>query len=192
VLRVNPRSDSEVSITVTFEGMTQAQRDALTLVIFSDVEQWYSQFQNNADRPFASIRFLLTSLMRVFHDTQPSESGPLYKQVKAYTQIYSQGHYLDAMAFGINSRGIQVVLEQNHGLVLHPEIFGTGEPVGLMIHTDGPQPVRLVAQFGTIQTSETATTLDLAFPKTLDVQQGERIKGLFQSLKEHKVAVPLG
>jgi hypothetical protein len=52
--------------------------------------------------------------------------------------------------------------------------------------------VRLVAQFGTIQTSETATTLDLAFPKTLDVQQGERIKGLFQSLKEHKVAVPLG
>jgi hypothetical protein len=96
------------------------------------------------------------------------------------------------MAFGINSRGIQVVLEQNHGLVLHPEIFGTGEPVGLMIHTDGPQPVRLVAQFGTIQTSETATTLDLAFPKTLDVQQGERIKGLFQSLKEHKVAVPLG
>jgi cellulose synthase (UDP-forming) len=192
VLRVNPRSDSEVSITVTFEGMTQAQRDALTLVIFSDVEQWYSQFQNNADRPFASIRFLLTSLMRVFHDTQPSESSPLYKQVKAYTQIYSQGHYLDAMAFGINSRGIQVVLEQNHGLVLHPEIFGTGEPVGLMIHTDGPQPVRLVAQFGTIQTSETATTLDLAFPKTLDVQQGERIKGLFQSLKEHKVAVPLG
>lgn len=192
VLRVNPRSDREVSITVTFEGMTQAQRDALTLVIFSDVEQWYSQFQNNADRPFASIRFLLTSLMRVFHDTQPSESGPLYKQVKAYTQIYSQGHYLDAMAFGINSRGIQVVLEQNHGLVLHPEIFGTGEPVGLMIHTDGPQPVRLVAQFGTIQTSETATTLDLTFPKILDVQQGERIKGLFQSLKEYKVAVPLG
>ena len=187
VLRVNPRSDREVSITVTFEEITQAQRDGLTLVIFSDVEQWYAQVQNNADRPLASIRFLLTSLMRVFHEPQPSESGELYKQVKAYTQIYSQGHYLDAMAFGINSRGLQVVLEQDHGIVLHPEIFGTGEPVGLMIHTDSPQPVRLVAQLGAIQTSETATTLDLTFPKILDVQQGGRIKGLFQSLKEHKL-----
>ncbi len=187
VLRVNPRSDREVSITVTFEEITQAQRDGLTLVIFSDVEQWYAQVQNNADRPLASIRFLLTSLMRVFHEPQPSESGELYKQVKAYTQIYSQGHYLDAMAFGINSRGLQVVLEQDHGIVLHPEIFGTGEPVGLMIHTDSPQPVRLVAQLGAIQTSETATTLDLTFPKILDVQQGSRIKGLFQSLKEHKL-----
>lgn len=187
VLRVNPRSDREVSITVTFEEITQAQRDGLTLVIFSDVEQWYAQVQNNADRPLASIRFLLTSLMRVFHEPQPSESGELYKQVKAYTQIYSQGHYLDAMVFGINSRGLQVVLEQDHGIVLHPEIFGTGEPVGLMIHTDSPQPVRLVAQLGAIQTSETATTLDLTFPKILDVQQGGRIKGLFQSLKEHKL-----
>ena len=56
-----------------------------------------------------------------------------------------------------------------------------------MIHTDSPQPVRLVAQLGAIQTSETATTLDLTFPKILDVQQGSRIKGLFQSLKEHKL-----
>lgn len=187
VLRVNPRSDREVSITVTFEEMTQAQRDGLTLVIFSDVEQWYSQVQSNADRPLASIRFLLTSLMRVFHEPQPSESGELYKQVKAYTQIYSQGHYLDAMVFGINSRGLQVVLEQNHGSVLHPEIFGPGEPVGLMVHTDSPEPVRLVAQLGAIQTSETATTLDLAFPKILDAHQGERIKGLFHNLKEHRL-----
>ncbi|HIK46687.1 MAG TPA: UDP-forming cellulose synthase catalytic subunit [Leptolyngbyaceae cyanobacterium M65_K2018_010] len=184
VLRVNPRSDHEVAITVTFEGMTQAQRDALVLVIFSDVDQWYSQVRSQADQPLKSIRFLLTSLTRAFKDPQPSEPMPLMKQVKAYTQIYSQGHFLDAMAFGMNSRGIQVVVDPDNHLVLHPEVFGPGEPVGLLVYTESKEPVRLVAQLGDLQQAGPTTTLDLAFPKILDVQQGDRIKSLMYSLKE--------
>jgi cellulose synthase (UDP-forming) len=184
VLRVNPHSDSEVAITVTFDDLSQAQQDALMLVIFSDVEQWYSQVRTNADKPLESIRFLMTSLIRAFKDPQTSTPEPLYKQVKAYTQLYSQGHFLDAMAFAMNSRGLKVLLEQDHGLILHPEIFGTGEPVGLTIHTENEESVRLVAQLDQVHPSETATTLALSFPKVLDVQQGERIKTLLYNLKE--------
>lgn len=183
VLRVNPRNDQEVAITVTFEDMTQAQQDDLMLVIFSDVSQWYSQTRNNADKPLESIRFLMTSLLRAFREPKPSEAQPVYKTVKAYTQIYSQGHYLDAMAFALNSRAMQVVIAQDHGLVLHPEIFGQGEPVGLMVHTEDQDIVRLVAQLDAIHTSPTTTTLDLSFPKVLDVQQSHRIKALLHTLK---------
>ncbi|MFH7242233.1 MAG: UDP-forming cellulose synthase catalytic subunit [Spirulina sp.] len=183
VLRVNPRNDQEVAITVTFEDMTQAQQDDLMLVIFSDVSQWYSQTRNNADKPLESIRFLMTSLLRAFRDTKPSEAQPVYKTVKAYTQIYSQGHYLDAMAFALNSRRMQVVVAQDHGLVLHPEIFGKGEPVGLMVHTEDQDVVRLVAQLDAIHSEPTTTTLDLSFPKVLDVQQSHRIKALLQTLR---------
>lgn len=183
VLRVNPRNDQEVAITVTFEDMTQAQQDDLMLVIFSDVSQWYSQTRNNADKPLESIRFLMTSLLRAFREPKPSKAQPVYKTVKAYTQIYSQGHYLDAMAFALNSRRMQVVVAQDHGLVLHPEIFGQGEPVGLMVHTEDKDVVRLVAQLDAIHASPTTTTLDLSFPKVLDVQQGHRIKAMLHTLK---------
>lgn len=183
VLRVNPRNDHEVALTVTFEDMTQAQQDDLMLVIFSDVNQWYSQVRNNADKPLESIRFLITSLLRAFRDPKPSVAQPVRKTIKAHTQIYSQGHYLDAMAYAMNSRTMQVVIAQDHNLVLHPEIFGPGDPVGLMVHTDNHATVKLVAQLDAIHPSPTATTLDLSFPKVLDVQQGDRIKALLHSLR---------
>lgn len=183
VLRVNPRNDHEVALTVTFEDMTQAQQDDLMLVIFSDVNQWYSQVRNNADKPLESIRFLITSLLRAFRDPKPSVAQPVRKTIKAHTQIYSQGHYLDAMAYAMNSRTMQVVIAQDHNLVLHPEIFGPGDPVGLMVHTDNHATVKLVAQLDAIHPSPTATTLDLSFPKVLDVQQGDRIKALLHALK---------
>lgn len=183
VLRVSPCSDREVVITVTFADLTQSQRDDLTLVIFSDVNQWYSQVRNNADRPLESIRFLLTSLLRVFREPRVAKAKPVYKTIQAPTQLYSQGHYLDAMAYAINSQGLQVSVAQDHPLVLHPEVFGVGDPVGLMIHTEDQGVVKLVAQLDAIQPTAAATTLDLSFPKVLNVQQEQRITDLLHTLK---------
>jgi cellulose synthase (UDP-forming) len=183
VLRVTPRNDQEVAITVNFEDMTQSQKDDLVLVMFSDVNQWYSQVRNNADKPLESIRFLMTSLLRAFRDPKPYAPKPVYKTVKAHTQVYSQGHYLDAMAYAMNSRAMQVVIDRDHSLVLHPEVFGLGEPVGLMVHTGDQDVVRLVAQLDAIHPSPTATTIDLSFPKVLDVQQSHRIKALLHTLQ---------
>ncbi|MFZ4674442.1 MAG: UDP-forming cellulose synthase catalytic subunit [Nodosilinea sp.] len=182
VLRVAPRSDSDIIITVAFEDLTPAQQDALILVLYSDVEQWYSQFRPNSDRPLESIRFLITSLLRVFYHPQPSASQPVLKQITAPAQVYSHGHYLDAVAYAINSQGMRAVLQHDHPLILHPEIFGAGEPVGLSVEVSGGLPVRLVAQLNKINRSDQQTTLELGFPKVLDAQQSERIRSLVYDL----------
>ncbi|NMF84914.1 UDP-forming cellulose synthase catalytic subunit [Nodosilinea sp. P-1105] len=182
VLRVVPRSEQEVVVTVAFDHLDQTQQDALVLVLYSDVNQWYSQVRHNADKPLESIRFLLTSLIRVFYDPKPSLSPPVFKQVQAPSQLYSQGHYLGSTTQAVNSQGLKMALEQDPRLVLHPEIFGVGEPVGLLINSQGKQPVRLVAQLDRVHRSETAVTLDLSFPKVLNAQQGHRIKALLCDL----------
>jgi cellulose synthase (UDP-forming) len=182
VLRVAPRSDSDIIITVAFEDLTPAQQDALILVLYSDVEQWYSQFRPNSDRPLESIRFLITSLLRVFYHPEPSASQPVLKQITAPAQVYSHGHYLDAVAYAINSQGMRAVLQHDHPLILHPEIFGAGEPVGLSVEVSGGLPVRLVAQLNKINRSDQQTTLELGFPKVLDAQQSERIRSLVYDL----------
>jgi cellulose synthase (UDP-forming) len=182
VLRVAPRSDSDIIITVAFEDLTPAQQDALILVLYSDVEQWYSQFRPNSDRPLESIRFLITSLLRVFYHPEPSASQPVLKQITAPAQVYSHGHYLDAVAYAINSQGMRAVLQHDHPLILHPEIFGAGEPVGLSVEVSGGLPVRLVAQLTKINRSDQQTTLELGFPKVLEAQQSERIRSLMYDL----------
>jgi cellulose synthase (UDP-forming) len=182
VLRVTPRSDRDILITVAFENLTPAQQDALILVLYSDVDQWYSQFRPNSDRPLESIRFLTTSLVRAFYHPEPSVSQLVFKQITAPAQIYSHGHYLDAVTYAINSRGLRAVLQHDHPLILHPEIFGAGEPVGLSVEVSGGLPVRLVAQLDKINRSDQETTLELGFPKVLDAQQSERIRSLMHDL----------
>ena len=182
VVRVAPRSDREVSVTVTFENMTQAQRDNLILVLYSDVQEWYSQFRTNADKPLQSIRFLVASLVRAFRDPKPSQPTPVFKQVKVGIQVYSQGQYLAGTAYAINSGGLKVSLQEDQNLVLHPEVFGQGEPVGLLVGGNGQAPVRLVAQLDQVERSEEVTHVDISFPKVLNVRQGDRIRHLMQNL----------
>jgi cellulose synthase (UDP-forming) len=140
-----------------------------------------------SDKPLESIRFLITSLLRVFYDPKPSASVPVFKRVSAPAQIYSQGHYLDALTCAINSRGLQVILQHDHPLILHPEIFGSGEPVGLSVAVDGGEPVRVVAQLEKIERADQETRIELKFPQVLDVQQSDRIRRLL-----HELPQPLG
>lgn len=188
VLRVAPESDNAVVITLAFEHLTPAQYDDLILVLYSDVQQWYSQVRTNSDRPMESIRFLITSLLRVFYNPKSSAPVPVFKQVAATAQIYSHGHYLDAFTYAINSRGLQAVLQHDHPLILHPEIFGPGEPVGLSVEVNGGEAVRIVAQLDKIDRSDQETRIELGFPKVLDVQQSDRIRVLMHDLPQPQVA----
>jgi cellulose synthase (UDP-forming) len=182
VVRVAPRNDQEVAVTVTFEHMTQTQRDHLVLVMYSDVEEWYSQFRTNADKPLQSIRFLIASLVRAFQEPKPSQSTPIFKQIKETIQVYSQGQFLAGTAYAINSCGLKIALQRDQNLVLHPEVFGQGEPVGLIVGNPGHQLVRLVAQLDQVQRQEDVTHVEISFPRALDGRQGDRIHHLMHSL----------
>ncbi|MGB3514988.1 MAG: PilZ domain-containing protein, partial [Elainellaceae cyanobacterium] len=182
VVRVAPRSDQETSVTITFENMTQTQRDGLVLVLYSDVEEWYSQFRTNADKPLQSIRFLIASLVRAFREPKASQPTPVFKLVKEVVQVYSQGQFLTGTAYAINSRRLKIALQEDQNLVLHPEVFGQGEPVGLLMGNHGHPPVRLVAQLDQVYQAEEVTHVEISFPKVLDVRQGDRIEHLMYSL----------
>jgi cellulose synthase (UDP-forming) len=182
VVRVAPRNDQEVAVTVTFEDMTQTQRDQLILVLYSDVNEWYSQFRTNADKPLQSLRFLVASLVRAFRDPKPSQPTPVFKQIKDGIQVYSQGQFLSGTAYAINSRGLKLVLQEDQNLILHPEVFGEGEPVGVIVGSHGLPSVRLVAQLDQVQRAEEETHVEVSFPKVLDSRQGDRIQQLMHSL----------
>lgn len=182
VVRVAPRNDREVSVTLTFEQMTQAQRDQLVLVLYSDVEEWYSQFRTNADKPLQSVRFLIASLVRAFREPKPSQPTPVFKQVKEAVQLYSQGQFWAGTAYAINSRGLKIALQDDENLMLYPEVFGQGESVGLIVGSHGPLPVRLVAKLDQMHRVEDVTHIETSFPKVLDIQQRDQIRYLMHNL----------
>lgn len=183
ITRVTPRNDDEVVIAVAFEDVTPAQRDALALVIYSDVNEWYSQHRPQSDKPFQSIVFLLTSLVRAFRDPKPIQPMQVRKRVQAETQIYSQGHYLSGIAREINSRSLQLLLPDDHLTIIHPEILGQGQPVGLLVKGEDPsETTRLIAQVDEIERTSEAIIVELSFPQVLDGRQRERINNLLYSL----------
>lgn len=186
IVRVVPRSEKEAVLAVTFVDMTPAQMDALILVLYSDVETWYSQERTNADKPLQSIQFLMTSLMRAFRDPNPTPPTQVRKRVRAAANVYVEGQYFPATAQEISSRSMQLVLELDSLTMLHPEVFAAGQPVGLLVSQDtaDPYPTRLVGEVIALQRQGALPVLELAFPKALDSRQGKRVRTLLYSLTD--------
>lgn len=190
VTRVTPRSDNEVIVAIAFEDVTTAQEDALTLVIYSDVEEWYSQKRTQPDRPFQSITFLYTSLLRAFRDPKPIEAAQVRKRVQAQAEIYTQGQYLTASLTEVNSRSVQLVMPADAVAMIHPEILDQGQPVGLIVQNTGDtSTTRLVAKVEDILATSEAVVLEMSFPPVLDVRQKERIDYLLQRLPSDRTQV---
>ena len=185
VIRVTPRSSEEVILAVAFEDVTPVQQDALVLVLYSDVREWYSQARTIADKPLESIKFLATSLLRAFREPQPMPSLQVRKRIQTPGQIYIEGQYLPLTALEINSRTLQLAISPDHILPLHPEELTPGQAVGvvLMPTSEPADAVKLVAQIEQLNRGEEVPLLELSFPKVLDSRQGQRIKALLYSLE---------
>ncbi|MBE7383506.1 MAG: UDP-forming cellulose synthase catalytic subunit [Leptolyngbya sp. SIO1E4] len=183
ITRVIPHRDDQVLVAVAFEEMTPQQRDDLTLVIYSDVNEWYSQKRVQVDSPFQSLFFLFSSLMRALRDPKPAEAMQIRKRVQASAQLYTQGYYVSAIAGEINSRTLQLLLPNDRLTTIHPEILEPGQPVGLLVSSDKrDESTRLIAQVDEINRTSDAIVLELSFPQVLDVRQKEQINYLLQTL----------
>ena len=55
----------KTQIGVQFLNLNRAQRDDLSVLLFSDVDKWFSQVRLEVDRPFESLRFIASSMRRV-------------------------------------------------------------------------------------------------------------------------------
>jgi cellulose synthase (UDP-forming) len=197
IIRVTPQNDNQIIVAVDFVDPTPVQFDALVLVLYSDVNQWYSQERQNLDNPLGSLRFLMTGLFRAFRDPKPAQKVTVRKQISAAAQIYWEGQFHTATATEINTRTVRLELSEKtiHNL---DDMRHNKPPVGILVsqYSTDPLPKRLIAQVETVElpgrmannpysptSTASPTVIELRFPKNLDHQQADKIRQLLKTLK---------
>ena len=188
IVRAVPSSENQVVLAIDFIDLTPAQQDALSIVIYSDVWEWYSQHRQDVDRPLDSFRFIATSLMRSFRPTRPAANLQMRKKVQAAAQVYWEGHFYSGIAREINSQSLQVELPSSpESLKLQQE---SGALVGLLVSQDPnePMPSRLLAQV--IQAQQVydeefgdRLQVELSFPEQVMERQRPKIRNLLRTLE---------
>lgn len=196
IIRRVAAADNQTILAVDFTDLTPAQYDALVLVLYSDVAEWYTQQRQEVDRPWHSFRFLITGLSRVIRDTQPAGTAPVRKKIRAAAQLYWNGQFYPGIATEMGSRSLRIELDD-----CPPELTAlrrTTVPVGVLLSqaVSDPNPAQLLAQVQSIGTRQmtlvsdsgiraaTATMpMELSFPKTLDSQQAHQIRQLLKRLE---------
>ncbi|HEY9646775.1 MAG TPA: UDP-forming cellulose synthase catalytic subunit [Chroococcidiopsis sp.] len=208
VVRVESISESQTRVAVDFTHMTQAQMDALVLVLYSDVRQWYSQERTEIDRPFESLRFIVAGLLRALREPKPAKAAAIRKQIQAVVQVYWEGHFYSGTAIEMSSKMLRVEMDMR--AMPNLEIMRRTNPlVGLVVSQslDDPAPKRLIAELqathalnpqsvssqpfaqssaqSVLQGDRSAETMivEFAFPQHLDQRQGAKIKQLLKTLE---------
>ena len=184
VVRAVPLNDDQLIVTLDFIAPSRSQIDALTVVIYSDVRQWYSQHRENKDDAFGSIRFIATSLARAFQALKPeSNQMRLRKPIDAYAQLYWKGSFYRAHAVEIGNRSLRLELQPGD-LTEVDELRKTQPLVGLLLSQDDGDvsPQRLLAQVNQVETPGDRLTIELEFPEQLMQRQETKIRQLVKSL----------
>lgn len=189
-------------LAVNFLAPSRTQMDDLTVVIYSDVEEWYSQRRQEADRPIESLKFILTSFKRAFQEFQPELGVKVRKQVNAAAIVTWDGwpEPYTASLTAISTQELRIELPYQPELQL--ETLDDLQPIiGLLVAQDAldASPQSLLAQVqhievlpkrmlqpNAIATHETISpdwiALELSFPESLNAQQQRKIKRLLRSL----------
>jgi cellulose synthase (UDP-forming) len=202
VIRAIATSKLQARLFVDFVNPTRTQLDDLTLVIYSDVKEWYSQTRTEVDNPIESLKFIVTSLKRAFREFRPAMGVKVRKQVQAVAQLYWegwQGHSYIAKVTEIGTQDLRLELENSE--IFNLETMQQTRPlIGLLLsqEADDPQPTSLLAQVETIEvlatsvkglvgehlasTSANPVAIELSFPESLKRQQQIKIQRLLKTL----------
>ncbi len=184
VVRAVPLNDTQLSVTLDFIAPTRAQVDALTVVIYSDVREWYSQNRQNSDDPLGSLKFITTSLGRAFQSLNPEYNKMrLRKPITAYAQLYWKGSFYRASAVEIGNRSLRLELESGSFPEVE-ELRKTQPLVGLLLSQDISEttPRRLLAQVNRLETGGNTLFIELEFPEQIMERQENKIRQLVKYL----------
>jgi len=203
VIRAIATSKLQARLFVDFVDPSRSQIDDLTLVIYSDVKEWYSQTRTETDNPLESLKFIVTSIKRVFREFQPATGEKVRKQVNAFAQLYWEGwegHSYTAKVTEIGTQDVRVELDGND--IFNLETMQRTQPlIGLLLsqEADDPQPQSLLAQVETIEelvttpslkrsptvvtVTEVRIAIELSFPESLKRQQQAKIQRLLKTLE---------
>jgi cellulose synthase (UDP-forming) len=204
VIRAIATSKLQARLFIDFVNITRPQLDDLTLVLFSDVKEWYSQTRKEVDNPVESLKFIVTSFKRVFREFRPAIGVKVRKQVNAFAQLYWEGWEGQSYTAKITEIGTQDIrLELDGSGIFNLETMQNTQPlIGLLLSQKAgtPQPTSLLGRVETIedlttsakgmQQPELANTtpvmriaIELSFPESLKRQQQVKIQRLLKILE---------
>jgi cellulose synthase (UDP-forming) len=181
-------------LAVDFIQVSRTQLDDLVVIIYSDVQEWYSQNRQAADNPLASLRFIITSLKRAFQEFRPATGVKVRKQVKATVQLYWEGWEGQSYQATVTEMGTKDLrLELSGDKTLHLEQLQRTQPVIALLLSqdiDDPAPQSLLAQVQQVELLANFSTdlsiqrvaLEMSFPESLNRQQLNKIKRVLRSL----------
>ncbi len=189
VIGLTPVNDTKTLLAIDFINPNRAQLDALTLVLYSDVGEWYSQKREDIDKPVASLGFLATSLTRSLRDLQPSTRRKVRKQVREEAQLYWDGQLFEGVATELGVTGLRLEL-QSKKAVSSNKILGqqdlqrmrTLKPlVGLLLNYEQESQSKFVAEITSVEEQTNGKIgIELNFPEKLKPRQDSKIKQLLQ------------
>jgi cellulose synthase (UDP-forming) len=193
VARLSPINDQETHLAVDFINLSREQKDALVMVMYSDVREWYSQNRENTDKPIASLGFLATSLNRSLRDIKSPPRKKVRKQVKTSGQIYWDGHFFPGVATELGISGLRLELEGKKAIasdrLLNQQDFkamqNTKPLVGLVLggEQNSDNATRFVAEITAIKEEANGKiSIELNFPDKFQEQQSPKVKELLQVL----------
>jgi cellulose synthase (UDP-forming) len=188
VIRATPINETELLLSLDFNNLTQAQLDALSVVIYSDVKEWYSQHRATKDDPMQSFKFIASSLLRSFQERKPASNNvKIRKQISAHAQLYWKGSFYTGTATQIGNRSLRIEVPQ--GSIPDMDMLREVQPLlGVLISQDSsePQPKRLLVQVENVQQladeQGNRVALDLEFPDQIMARQQSKIRQLVKGL----------
>lgn len=194
VVRLSPISESETHLALDFVDLSRSEMDALILVIYSDVREWYSQSRPDTDHPMSSLGFLATSLKRSLRDvTYNTPPKKVRKQVRTQGQVYWDGHFFAGVATELGVSGLRLELESRRSVSsqrligeqdLH--VMRTVKPlVGLVLGENHQtlQPSKLVAEITSVEEKPGgAIAIEMNFPDKFKDRQSPKLKQLLEVL----------
>lgn len=203
VIRAIATSKLQARLFVDFVDLSRTQLDDLTLVIFSDVDEWYSQTRKEVDNPVESLKFIITSFKRVFREFRPAVGVKVRKQVNAFAQLYWEGWEGQSYTAKVTELGTQDIrLELEGSQIFNLETMQNVQPlIGLLLSQEAgdAQPASLLATVETIEElnptsqeksqklehpkSEIRVAIELSFPESLKRQQQSKIQRLLKTLE---------
>ncbi|WP_442949025.1 UDP-forming cellulose synthase catalytic subunit [Nostoc sp.] len=193
IVRVSPINDTQTLLGVDFVKLNSAQRDALTIVLYSDVREWYSQKAQYVDKPLASLGFLATSLTRALRDLNQTSRKKVRKQVNTNSQLYWDGNFFFGVATELGTTGLRLEIEDKKAVSSHKMIgqqdlhtMRTVKPlVGLLLNQDADNlsSNRFVAEIYAVEEQANGKiAIELIFPEKFKERQDSKVKQLLQLL----------
>jgi len=184
LIRGIPENDQQMGFIFDFSDMlTQEQFDNLVLVIYNDVNEWYSVNSPFEDDPGQSFMFILTSLLRSVRTPRAGRPKVVRKQVQQPIRLFVNGQYYSGTVQSIGIDGMTLTVSEVVAATLYDLRVHYVPLIGLEMVTP-TMTHRLIGKVD--QVTVLSGEVEISFPAQLEKQQSSKITQAFSDISQQQ------